>query len=246
MLILLIFLWSWFLGQLPGPPTPPSTPKTDLHVGPKDEVQRPADAASRQNIDFSHVDISDLSTDVIGTIDGFDVREFDQYLSPNNHGPTALPPSDTGHGYPNSSGLFISPGIHPHSIPTTSTGTFSHDQPIRSEDDDAAARKPQVKTEQMSPDHRSGSCPSPPSPRQPEGHPVSTPPASSTHPPDYSDLQSSSFYGTISGYAAPLYQHPYFHMPYATPLINSLALAPPAHSPPPGWEQPIYTTLTRP
>lgn len=227
-------------------------------MGPKHEVHRPMDAGcipptSRQNIDFNNVDISDLSTDVIGTIDGFDVHEFDQYLSPNNHGPTALPPSDTGHGYPNPSGSFILPGIHSHSIPTwtqkspTSTGMFSHDKPIQSKD--ATTRKPQVKTEQMSPDHHSGSCTSPPSPLQPEGTPGSTPSSSSTHPPDYSDLQSSSFYSAISGYAAPLYQHPYFHtscMPYATPLINSLALAPPSHSPPSGWEQPIYTTLTRP
>lgn len=252
---ILIFLWFWFLGQSHGRPTPPSTPKTYVHMGPKDEVHRPTDTSSipptsRQNIDFCNVDISDLSTDVIGTIDGFDVHEFDQYLSPNNHGPIALPPPDTGHGYPNLCGSFISPGIHSHSIPTwtqkshTSTGMFWHDKPIQSED--VTTRKSQIKTEQMSPDHHSGSCTSPPSPLQTEGTLVSTPSASSTHPPDYSGLQSSSFYSAISGYAAPLYQHPYFHpscMPYATPLINSLALAPPSQSPPSGCEQP---TLTRP
>lgn len=252
------FLWIWFLGQSHGPLTPPSTPKTDVHMASKQEVRRPTDTGSipptsRQNIDFTKVDISDLGPDVIGTIDAFDVHEFEQYLSPNNRGPTALPPSDTGHVYPTPSGSFIVPGIHSHSIPTstqkgpTSTETLSQEKPIQSED--ANTRKPQVKTEQVSPDHHSGSCTSSPPPLQPEGTPGSTPSASSTHPPDLSDRQSCGFYSTISGYAAPLYQRPYFHpscMPYAAPLINSLALAPPSHSPPSGWEQSIYTTLTRP
>lgn len=233
-------------------------------MGTKREVHQPLDGGSipptsRQNIDFSNVDISDLSTDVIGTIDGFDVHEFDQYLTPNSHGPTALPPSDTGHGYFNPSGAFILPSIHSHSIPTwtrkspTLSGMPSHDKTTLSEDN--ATQKPQVKTEQMSPDHHSGSFPSPPSPLQPEGTPgssvcpSSTSPPSSTRPPDYSDLQSSSFFSAISSYAPPMYQHPYFHrscVSYATPLINNLALAPPSHSPPSGWEQPIYTTLTKP
>lgn len=233
-------------------------------MGTKHEVNRPTDAGSipptsRQNIDFSNVDISELSTDVIGTIDGFDVHEFDQYLSPNSHGPTVLTPSDTSHGYLNPSGSFFLPTIHSHTIPTwtqkspTWTGISLHEKPTLCED--TATQKPQVKTEQMSPDHHSGSGTSPLSPLQPECTPgssvgpSSTASTSSTRPPDYSDLQSSSFFSTISGYAAPLYQHPYFHpscVPYATPLINSLALAPPSHSPSSVWEQPIYTTLTRP
>lgn len=170
-------------------------------------------------------------------MDGFDVHVFDQYLSPNNHGPTALPPSDTGHGYPNPSGSLTLPGIHSNSTPTwtrkspTSIGMFSYDKLIQSED--AATQKPQAKTEQMSPDHHSGSCTSLLSPLQPEGTPGSTPSASSIHPPDYSDLQSSNFCSTISvsGYAAPLFQHSCFHpscLPYATPLLNSLALTPPS------------------
>uniref|UniRef100_A0A3B4Z2Q8 Transcription factor Sox-8-like n=1 Tax=Stegastes partitus TaxID=144197 RepID=A0A3B4Z2Q8_9TELE len=209
-------------GQSHGPPTPPTTPKTDLHMGTKHEGRRPMDISSapplnRQNIDFSNVDISELSTDVIGTIDGFDVHEFDQYLPPNSHGAAVLTPPDTS----SPSGSFIPPSTHCHShsvsnwTPKTSGGT----------------RKPQIKTEQMS------ACPS------------STSSSSSTNQSDYTDLQSSSFYSAFSGYSASLYQYPYFHSsrrPYATPLINSLALAPPPHSPPSGWEQPIYTTLTRP
>uniref|UniRef100_A0AAQ6IPY6 HMG box domain-containing protein n=1 Tax=Anabas testudineus TaxID=64144 RepID=A0AAQ6IPY6_ANATE len=185
-------------GQSHGPPTPPTTPKIDLHTG--------IPPTNRQNIDFSNMDMSELSTDVI---DGFDVHEFDQYLPPNTSGgtPSGVPPS------------FSSRGNHGLQEDTS--------------------QKPQIKTEQMSPSHHSSSsdtCPTSPSP-------------SSVAQSEYTDLQSSSFYSAFSGYSASLYQYPYFHSsrrPYATPLINSLALAPPPHSPPSGWEQPIYTTLSRP
>lgn len=225
-------LWFWSPGPSPGPPTPPSTPKADVHLAPRPTDAGAVPPSSRQNIDFSHVDISDLSSDVIGTIDGFDVREFDQYLSPNSHGPTAPPPTNAGLGGPNASGSsFTSPSLHPH---PRSSPTSAHPE-------DGGGRKPQVKTEQMSPDHRA----SPPSPLQPEVAPAS----SILPPPVHPDRPGSTFYSPVPGYAAPLYQHPYFHpprVPYAAPFINGLALAPPPHSPPSGWEQPIYTTLTRP
>uniref|UniRef100_A0A672KSD1 SRY-box transcription factor 8 n=1 Tax=Sinocyclocheilus grahami TaxID=75366 RepID=A0A672KSD1_SINGR len=71
-----------------GPPTPPTTPKTDLHHGgkpdPKHEGRRLLDG-TRQNIDFSNVDISELSTDVISNMESFDVHEFDQYLPLSGH-----------------------------------------------------------------------------------------------------------------------------------------------------------------
>lgn len=261
--------WFWFPGQSHGPPTPPTTPKTDLHSGNKHEGLRPlegsasgpAPPSSRQNIDFSNVDISELSTDVISTIDGFDVHEFDQYLPPNSHGSTLLTPPEAGHGHSNPSGSFILPSIHSHTwtskcgssggMPPSSSGRSVHQ-------DDAVHHKPQIKTEQMSPGHYSSSCSSTPPPPQPEYTSLGSgvcPPASSSSSSssssqsDYTDLQSSGFYSAFSGYPPHLYQYPYFHSsrrPYATPLINSLALAPPPHSPSSGWEQPIYTTLSRP
>ncbi|XP_026171958.1 transcription factor SOX-8a [Mastacembelus armatus] len=255
-------------GQSHGPPTPPTTPKTDVHTGSKHEPHRPADGStgslppsSRPNIDFSNVDISELSTDVISTIDGFDVHEFDQYLPPNNHGSTVLTPPDTSHAH-NPPGPFILPSIHSHShsaptwMPKTLGGTSIGTPPSSSSHDNGlpedTGQKPLIKTEQMSPGHYSNS-PSTPPPPQPEYTSLSTPacPSSTSSmatQSDYSDLQGSSFYA-FSGYPASLYQYPYFHSsrrPYAAPLINSLALAPPPHSPPSGWEQPIYTTLTRP
>ncbi|CAF96993.1 unnamed protein product [Tetraodon nigroviridis] len=163
--------------------------------------------------------------------------------------------ADSGHGYHQPHWISSSYPAHipapfplGHKKVRPPLGMFSHEKPIQSED--AAPRKPRVKTEQMSPDRRSGLSASPPSSLQPEGTPGSTPNAPSTRPPDHADLQSSSFYSAMAGYAAPLYQHPCFHpscLPYGTPLINSLASAPtPSHSPPSGWEQPVYTTLTRP
>lgn len=266
-----MFSLFWFLGQSHGPPTPPTTPKTDLHVGSKHEAHRLADGStgsapppSRQNIDFSNVDISELSTDVIGTIDGFDVHEFDQYLPPNSHGSAVLTPPETSHTHNNPPGPFILPSIHSHShsIPTwtpkISGGTSTGMPPSSSSRDthEDTSPKPQIKTEQMSPGHYSSSSSSTPPPPQPEYTslssgicPSSTSSTSPANQSDYTDLQSSSFYSAFSGYPASLYQYPYFHSsrgPYATPLINSLTLAPPPHSPPSGWEQPIYTTLTRP
>ncbi|XP_038592331.1 transcription factor Sox-8-like [Micropterus salmoides] len=258
-------------GQSHGPPTPPTTPKTELHMGNKHGGHLPADSstgsappASRQNIDFSNVDISELSTDVISAIDVFDVHEFDQYLPPNSHGSTVLTPPDTSHGHNNPSGSFILPSIHSHSHSistwTPKSGTSPGMPPSSSSCDrhghpQDPIQRPQIKIEQLSPGHYSSSS-TPELPQQPEHTslgsgvcPLSTSSSTSINQSDYTDLQSSSFYSAYSGYPAGLYQYPYFHSsrrPYATPLINSLALAPPPHSPPSGWEQPIYTTLTRP
>ncbi|XP_031151209.1 transcription factor Sox-8-like [Sander lucioperca] len=257
-------------GHSHGPPTPPTTPNTDLHMGNKHEAQRPVDSSSstgpvpasgRQNIDFSNVDISELSTEVISTIDGFDVHELDQYLPPNGHASALLTPPDSSHGHNNPSGSFILPSIHSHSHTwtpksgiSTGTATSSCNRDAHGLHEDTS-QKPQIKTEQMSPGHYSSSSSSTPPPPQPEYTslgsgvcPSSTSSPSSTNQSDYTDLQSSSFFSAFPGYPAGLYQYPYFHSsrrPYATPLINSLALAPPPHSQS-GWEQPLYTTLSRP
>ncbi|NXO28991.1 SOX8 factor, partial [Cisticola juncidis] len=121
-------------------------------------------------------------------------------------------------------------------------------------------QRPHIKTEQLSPSHYS---------EQPHGSPAhsdsygsyggqacatSAAPAAaaassfSSSQCDYTDLQSSNYYNPYPGYASSLYQYPYFHSsrrPYATPILNGLSI-PPAHSPTANWEQPVYTTLTRP
>uniref|UniRef100_A0A8B9PEN1 SRY-box transcription factor 9 n=2 Tax=Aves TaxID=8782 RepID=A0A8B9PEN1_APTOW len=75
--------------QSQGPPTPPTTPKTDAQPGKQDLKRegRPLQEGGRQppHIDFRDVDIGELSSDVISNIETFDVNEFDQYLPPNGH-----------------------------------------------------------------------------------------------------------------------------------------------------------------
>uniref|UniRef100_A0A8C6WQB9 SRY-box transcription factor 9a n=1 Tax=Neogobius melanostomus TaxID=47308 RepID=A0A8C6WQB9_9GOBI len=86
-----------------GPPTPPTTPKTDVSSGKMDLKREgglrslPEGPAGRQlNIDFRDVDIGELSSDVISHIETFDVNEFDQYLPPNGHPGSASAVSYTG------------------------------------------------------------------------------------------------------------------------------------------------------
>ncbi|XP_010861987.1 transcription factor Sox-8 [Esox lucius] len=230
-------------GHPHGPPTPPTTPKEEMLPGVKHEGRRPLDGG-RQNIDFSNVDISELSTDVISNMEAFDVHEFDQYLPLNGHS-AAPPPPD--HGGPNTPSGSLGPapyiqtpwspkGAGPAPLPSSSS----------SSDGDAVHHRAQIKTEQLSPSHYSSqpSHSSPPTPLSPSS---SSLPGSQC---DYADFQSPSYYSAYSSYPAALYQYPYFHSsrrPYGSPLVNNLALPPPhSHSPTATWEQPVYTTLTRP
>ncbi|CAK6438472.1 unnamed protein product [Pipistrellus nathusii] len=77
-------------GQSQGPPTPPTTPKTDVQQPGKADLKRegralPEGGPRQPPIDFRDVDIGELSSDVISNIETFDVNEFDQYLPPNGH-----------------------------------------------------------------------------------------------------------------------------------------------------------------
>ncbi|RMC17566.1 hypothetical protein DUI87_05229 [Hirundo rustica rustica] len=245
-------------GQPHGPPTPPTTPKTDLHHGGKQELKhegRRLAESGRQNIDFSNVDISELSSEVINNMETFDVHEFDQYLPLNGH--AALPAE---HGAASAAAASYA-GSYSHS--GAAAQVWTHKSPASASP--AAAepgqqQRPHIKTEQLSPSHYS---------EQPHGSPAhsdsygsyggqacattAAPAAASSSSfsssqCDYTDLQSSNYYNPYPGYASSLYQYPYFHSsrrPYATPILNGLSI-PPAHSPTANWEQPVYTTLTRP
>ncbi|KAB0401620.1 hypothetical protein E2I00_007278, partial [Balaenoptera physalus] len=173
--------------------------KTDAGLGDAhhhgDHTGRRLVDSGRQNIDFSNVDISELSSEVIGNMDTFDVHEFDQphikteQLSPGHYG-------DQSHG---------SPGH-------TDYSSYSAQASVTTAASAAAASS-----------FTSSQC-------------------------DYTDLQAPNYYGPYPGYPSGLYQYPYFHSPrrpYASPLLGGLSV-PPAHSPPSNWEQPVYTTLTRP
>ncbi|XP_017213911.1 transcription factor SOX-8a isoform X1 [Danio rerio] len=196
-----------------GPPTPPTTPKSDQHQS----MKRLSENA-RQNIDFSNVDISELSSDVIGSISQFDVREFDQYLPLNGH-------TESGGGQHSSPGCF-STSFHHHS------GASAWNKPSGSPSTSSAnQQRPLIKTEQLSPSHYG----------QSHGSPTQSELS------DCADMQNSAYFTTFSGYPAGIYQYPYFHSTrrsYMTPVLNTLSS--PSHSPGTNWEQPVYTTLTRP
>uniref|UniRef100_A0A3Q2T0U3 SRY-box transcription factor 8 n=1 Tax=Fundulus heteroclitus TaxID=8078 RepID=A0A3Q2T0U3_FUNHE len=219
-------------GQPHGPPTPPTTPKTDLHHGVKQDLKhegrRLADS-SRQNIDFSNVDINELSTDVISNMETFDVHEFDQYLPLNGHASSSSAlSSDHSHGQiPVPGGSYASSYGSGASSWSRKCAVSSTSPPAG----EVGQHRLHIKTEQLSPSHYS---------EHSRGSPSQC---------DYTDLQSSNYYSPYSGYPSSLYQYPYFHSsrrPYSSPILNSLSMAP-AHSPTASsWDQPVYTTLSRP
>ncbi|XP_039980079.1 transcription factor Sox-8 [Xiphias gladius] len=250
-------------GQPHGPPTPPTTPKTDLHHGVKQDLKhegRRLVDSSRQNIDFSNVDISELSTDVISNMETFDVHEFDQYLPLNGHasGSSTLP-ADHSHGpAPAPGGSYSSSYSHAgaNGSAWSRKGTMSSS----SSAGDVGQHRLHIKTEQLSPSHYSEHSHGSPSHSDYSSYSsqacvtsatsaASAAASFSSSQCDYTDLQSSNYYNPYSGYPSSLYQYPYFHSsrrPYSSPILNSLSMAP-SHSPTASsWDQPVYTTLSRP
>ncbi|XP_010897926.3 transcription factor Sox-8 [Esox lucius] len=255
-------------GQTHGPPTPPTTPKTDLHHGGKQDLKHEGRRlldGGRQNIDFSNVDISELSTDVISNMEAFDVHEFDQYLPLNGHASTAGMDHHGHHGPNPASGATSYTSSYSH--PTVNGAVWSRKSAAMSASSPASneALPPQhrahIKTEQLSPSHY-GSQHSHSSPSHPDYSHSYTAQTCVTSSPtaaagsfsgsqcDYTDLQSSNYYNPYSGYPSSLYQYPYFHSSrrayHGSPILNSLSM-PPTHSPTTSsWDQPVYTTLSRP
>lgn len=216
-------------GQSQGPPTPPTTPKTDLPSS-KADLKREG-RPLQEGIDFGAVDIGELSSDVISNMEPFDVNEFDQYLPPHGHPGV----SSGAQAYPAGFGLSGQPGgawvSKQHSM--ASGGEQSQGQ-----------QRTQIKTEQLSPSHYS---------EQQQGSPQhvaygsfnlqhysssagSYPAVGRAHY-DYAEHQSpaGSYY---SQYPAFSYQRPMY-----TPIADTL---PQAHSPQHWEQQPVYTQLSRP
>ncbi|XP_030591244.1 transcription factor Sox-8 isoform X2 [Archocentrus centrarchus] len=189
-------------GQPHGPPTPPTTPKTDLHHGVKQDLKhegRRLVDSGRQNIDFSNVDISELSTDVISNMETFDVHEFDQYLPLNGHASGSSDHSHSQAPLPGSS--YTSSYSHASSNGSTWSRKSSMSSSSASTSE-VGQHRLHIKTEQLSPSHYN---------EHSHGSP------------------SHSDYGS-----------------YSSPILNSLSMAP-AHSPTASsWDQPVYTTLSRP
>uniref|UniRef100_A0A3Q2XNK1 SRY-box transcription factor 9a n=1 Tax=Hippocampus comes TaxID=109280 RepID=A0A3Q2XNK1_HIPCM len=208
-----------------GPPTPPTTPKTDVSSGKMDLKREgglrslPEGASQRQlNIDFRDVDIGELSSDVISHIETFDVNEFDQYLPPNGH-----PGSVSGPG---------TPGQQQTQIKTEqlSPSHFSEQQ-----------GSPQhVAYSPFNLQHYS---------------PTSYPAISRAQQYDFTDHQGGapSFYshagaGQGSGlYSTFSYMSSPSQRPMYTPIADNAGVPSIPQSSPQHWEQaPVYTQLTRP
>ncbi|KAG8506348.1 Transcription factor SOX-8 [Galemys pyrenaicus] len=234
-------------GQTHGPPTPPTTPKTELHPGAKPELKpegRRLLDSGRHNIDFSKVDISELSSEVIGNMDAFDVHEFDQYLPLNGHAALPSEPGQPSAGSYGAAGAYSLAGASPVWAHRGSASPTEVGPP-----------RPHIKTEQLSPGHYGEQAHGSPGRADlasfgtqasvaaaASGGPFASPPC------EYGDLQAPGYCGAYPGFAPGLCQCPYFHSsrrPYPAPLLNGLSL-PPAHSPSGTWDQPVYTALTRP
>nr|XP_023683700.1 transcription factor Sox-9-A-like [Paramormyrops kingsleyae] len=237
-------------GQSQGPPTPPTTPKTDVQTGKVDlkrEGRPLQEGAGRQlNIDFRDVDIGELSNDVISHIETFDVNEFDQYLPPNGH--PGAPVSGAGHG----AGAAVSYGgsysmaATPPASQTGSTGSGGsghgwmskqqqqqqqHPLPsLGGDQGQTQQRAPHIKTEQLSPSHYSEQ---PGSPQHVSYGSFSlqhytTYPAITRSQYDYSDHQggatgSSTYYSHASGQGSGLYSTFSYMSPGQRPMYTPIA-----------------------
>uniref|UniRef100_A0A8C9S4U1 SRY-box transcription factor 9 n=1 Tax=Scleropages formosus TaxID=113540 RepID=A0A8C9S4U1_SCLFO len=204
-------------GQSQGPPTPPTTPKTDVQAGKVDlkrEGRPLQESAGRQlNIDFRDVDIGELSSDVISHIETFDVAEFDQYLPPNGAAAVA-------HSLP---GLGAEQGQNQR---TTHIKTEQLSPSHYSE-------------QQGSPQHVSyGSF-------SLQHYSTTSYPAVTRGQYEYSDHQggAASYYSHASGQGAGLYPTFSYVSPAQRPMYTPIATHSPQHW---EQTQPVYTQLSRP
>uniref|UniRef100_A0A3P8QQU8 HMG box domain-containing protein n=1 Tax=Astatotilapia calliptera TaxID=8154 RepID=A0A3P8QQU8_ASTCA len=214
-----------------GPPTPPTTPKTDVSSG-KVDLKRevglrslPDGPGGRQlNIDFRDVDIGELSSDVISHIETFDVNEFDQYLPPNGHpGSTNAAP---GQQQTQIKTEQLSPSHYseqqgsPQHVSPYSPFNLQHYSPSSSYPAISRAQQQQYDY----PDHQGGG----------------TTTASSY----YSHAgagQSSGLYSTFSYMSSPNQR------PMYTPIADNTGVPSIPQNSPQHWDPaPVYTQLTRP
>ncbi|XP_012590517.1 PREDICTED: transcription factor SOX-10 [Condylura cristata] len=234
-------------GQSHGPPTPPTTPKTELQPGKADPKRdgRPLGEGGKPHIDFGNVDIGEISHEVMSNMETFDVAELDQYLPPNGHPGHVGGYSAAGYGLGSalavasghSAWISKPPGV---ALPTVSPPGVD--------------AKAQVKTETAGPQgppHYSDQ----PSTSQIAYTSLSLPHYGSAFPSisrpqfDYSDHQPSGPYYGHSGQASGLYSAFSYMGPSQRPLYTAISdpspSGPQSHSPT-HWEQPVYTTLSRP
>ncbi|XP_029491947.1 transcription factor Sox-10-like [Oncorhynchus nerka] len=260
-------------GQSHSPPTPPTTPKTELQSGKSGDGKREGGGAGgsrggmgvgaeggsgsgsgKPHIDFGNVDIGEISHEVMANMEPFDVNEFDQYLPPNGHpgigqsagSAAAAGSSASPYAYGISSALAVASG---HSAAWLSKQHQQHHaSPLGSD-----PSKAQIKSEAGSGGHFAEASSG-------GSHvtytPLSLPHYSSAFPSlasraqfaEYADHQASGSYYAHSSQASGLYSAFSYMGPSQRPLYTAItdpSSVPQSHSPT-HWEQPVYTTLSRP
>ncbi|CAK6975189.1 transcription factor SOX-10 isoform X1 [Scomber scombrus] len=263
-------------GQSHSPPTPPTTPKTEPQSGKAGDGKREgagnggsrgtmgaegssgAPGSGKPHIDFGNVDIGEMSHDVMANLEPFDVNEFDQYLPPNGHpgvGPsvgagvaaTASPASPYTYGISSAlaaasghSAAWLSKQQQPQQHHGSSLGSDPSKAPIKSEAGgagshfaEAASAGSHVTYTPLSLPHYSSAFPSL---------------ATRAQFAEYADHQASGSYYAHSSQASGLYSAFSYMGPSQRPLYTAITdptSVPQSHSPT-HWEQPVYTTLSRP
>lgn len=218
-----------------------------------------APGSGKPHIDFGNVDIGEMSHEVLANMEPFDVNEFDQYLPPNGHpgvgqsagagvAATASPASPYTYGI--SSALAAASG---HSAAWLSKQQQQlqqhHGSPLGSD-----PSKAQIKSEAGGAGGHFAEAASAGS--HVTYTPLSLPHYSSAFPSlasraqfaEYADHQASGSYYAHSSQASGLYSAFSYMGPSQRPLYTAItdpASVPQSHSPT-HWEQPVYTTLSRP
>lgn len=262
------------LGQSHSPPTPPTTPKTELQSGKLSDPKRdgasvaaggsggsrgalgvggdgtssgPSSSNAKPHIDFGTMDIGEISHEVMSNIEPFDVNEFDQYLPPNGHPQSATVASAAGSS--TSSYAYALAAASGHSA------WLSKQQQPQASPSSADPSKAQIKSESASGSHYAEASSSPSSGTHVTYTPLSLPHYGSAFPSlasraqfDYGDHQTPGAYYAHSSQAPGLYSAFSYMGPTQRPLYTTIgdpSTVGPSHSPT-HWEQPVYTTLTRP
>ncbi|XP_041813531.1 transcription factor SOX-10 isoform X2 [Chelmon rostratus] len=218
-----------------------------------------APGSGKPHIDFGNVDIGEMSHEVMVNMEPFDVNEFDQYLPPNGHpgvgqsagavaAATSSPASPYTYGI--SSALAAASG---HSAAWLSKQQQQpqqhHGSPLGSD-----PSKAQIKSEAGGAGGHFTEATSAGS--HVTYTPLSLPHYGSAFPSlasraqfaEYADHQASGSYYTHSSQASGLYSAFSYMGPSQRPLYTAItdpANVPQSHSPT-HWEQPVYTTLSRP
>lgn len=193
------------------------------------------------------MDIGEISHEVMSNIEPFDVNEFDQYLPPNGHPQSATVASAAGSS--TSSYAYALAAASGHSA------WLSKQQQPQASPSSSDPSKAQIKSESASGSHYAEASSSPSSGTHVTYTPLSLPHYGSAFPSlasraqfDYGDHQAPGAYYAHSSQAPGLYSAFSYMGPTQRPLYTTIgdpSTVGPSHSPT-HWEQPVYTTLTRP